>query len=388
MSERSNSDKQQLMHARRHGSHLAQVGRGFLPRRLTVVLLSPLIAACAISNPHYDADKRHHMPTGFRNNYTHGKPGHDKPSGLDFLRWQWQRWGASLSKPLASPILPVSPALDFIRHNRQELAVTWVGHATILLQMGGLNVLTDPHFSDRATPLPFIGIGAKRHQPPGIALADLPHIDMVLISHNHYDHLDLPTVRALYRQAGGPPMFFVPLGVDLWFAAHVTDGETGQLRPMDWWDEISYRGVEIRFLPIQHWSSRTLWDRNSTLWGAWALRHPSFSFFFAGDLGYSEDVQDIGRAVRGFDFAAIPIGGYEPRWFFHPQHINPQEAVRVHQEIGARQSLGIHWGTFEGLTDEPLDQPPRDLAAAREAAGLSPEEFFVLRHGETYRPKR
>jgi N-acyl-phosphatidylethanolamine-hydrolysing phospholipase D len=365
------------MHRR---SRRARIRRGFVRRRLSVALLCPLLASCA-SNPYYDPDKPHHTPWGFRNNYSD-----DLPGGLDFLRWQWQRWRAGLPKPPESPILAVSPELDFIRRNRTEVAITWIGHATVLLQMGGLNILTDPHFSERTSPLSFTGIGSKRHQPPGIALDDLPHIDAVLISHNHYDHLDLPTVRALYRQPGGPPMFFVPLGVDRWFQAHVTGGKTEHLQPMDWWEEIFYRSIEVRFLPVQHSSWRTPWNRNATLWGAWAVTHPSFSFFFSGDLAYSKDLQDIGRAIGGFDFAAIPIGAYEPRWFFHTQHVNPQEAVQIRRDIGARQTLGIHWGTFEGLTDEPLDRPPRELAAAREAAGLPPDEFFVLRHGETYRP--
>jgi len=341
-------------------------------------LASLVLAGCASHNPYYDPAKPHHRPDGFRNNYPHETKG-----SADFWRWQWQRWRDDLPPP-AAPLLPVAPDLAFIQANRQEPAVTWIGHSTVLLQLGGLNVLTDPQFSHRASPFSFIG--PKRHQPPGVALADLPRIDLVLISHNHYDHLDLASVRALYRQPGGPPLFLVPLGIDPWFKEEVSDGSGEHVRAFDWWQRIDYRGLDIHFLPIQHWSARTPWDRNRTLWGAWAVRHPQLSFFFSGDLGYSRDLRDIGRRLGGFDLAAIAVGAYEPRWFMRPQHLNPAEAVRAHRDLGARRSFGIHWGTFEDLTDEPLDQPPRDLARARQAAGLSEQEFFLLRHGETYRP--
>lgn len=332
-------------------------------------------------NEHYDPGKRHHTPYGFRNNYPH-----DMPSGRDVLRWQWQRYRAGLPKPPAAPILPVEPDLTFLHANRQETSVSWIGHVTLLLQIGGVSVLTDPHFSKRASPLTFAG--PPRHQRPGIALSDLPHIDVVLLSHNHYDHLDLPSVRALYEQAGGPPLFLLPLGLLRWFTRHVTRGDSQRLRELDWWDEFTCKDIRFTFLPVQHWSSRTARNRNRTLWGGWAAEHPDFRFFFSGDLGYSKDVADIAARMSGFDLAAIGIGAYEPRWFMQNQHINPEEAVRIHRELGARRSLGIHWGTFEGLTDEPLDEPPRALAAAREAAGLAPEEFFVMRHGETHRPGR
>lgn len=330
-------------------------------------------------NGHYDPSKKHHTLRGFRNNYPHGMP-----SGRDVLRWQWQRYRAGLPKAPAAPLMPVKPELDFLQANRQKTSITWIGHVTLLLQMGGLNILTDPHFSQRASPLSFAG--PQRHQRPGVALEDLPRIDVVLLSHNHYDHLDVQSVKCLYAQAGGPPLFLLPLGLARWFSRHITRGDSQHLRELDWWDEYLHRGTRFTFLPVQHWSSRTPWDRNRTLWGAWAAEHEAFRLFFSGDLGYSKDIADIAACKSGFDLAAIGIGAYEPRWFMRNQHINPEEAVRIHQELSAKQSLGIHWGTFEGLTDEPLDEPPRALAAAREAAGLKPEQFFVLRHGETYRP--
>ena len=330
-------------------------------------------------NPHYDPGKPHHTPGGFRNNYQD-----IKPSSRDVLRWQWQRKRGGLPKPPTKPILPVEPDLDFLHGNRTEVSVTWIGHVTLLLQIGGLNILTDPHFGKRASPLSFAG--PPRHQPPGIALDKLPPIDLVLLSHNHYDHLDLGSVRPLYKQSGGPPLFLLPLGVLRWFTRHVTQGNAQHLRQLDWWQEFSFANLRFTFLPVQHWSSRSVWDQNRSLWGAWAVETSNFKFFFSGDLGYSRDIADIAARMRGFDLAAIGIGAYEPRWFMRNQHINPHEAVRIHRELGARQSLGIHWGTFEGLTDEPLDEPPRALSAARQAAGLTEHDFFVLPHGGTYRP--
>jgi L-ascorbate metabolism protein UlaG (beta-lactamase superfamily) len=210
-------------------------------------------------------------------------------------------------------------------------------------------------------------------------------VDVVLLSHAHYDHLDLPSVRALARQPGGSPTFLVPLGLDSWFARHVRGA---RVRACAWDDVVSWPGrtttLELHFLAVQHWSNRTPWDRNRTLWGSWAIVDPGFRFWFSGDLGYSRDTQEIGARFGRFDLAAIAIGAYEPRWFMRDQHLNPDEAVRVMGEVGAERAIGIHWGTF-ALTDESLDEPPRALAAAVAAHGLASDRFDVMRHGETRR---
>ena len=309
-----------------------------------------------------------------------------EPEG--FWRWQWQRWRDGLPKPPTRTLAPVAPAVEAIRARQGGAALTWIGHASVLLQLDGLNVLADPIFSERASPLSFLG--PKRHQPPGLTLAQLPRIDVVLVSHNHYDHLDLDSVRALMQQAGGPPRFLVPRGVERWFAEAVPgtrlDGPDANVRGFDWDEVLSLPGrsgpVDFRFLAVQHWSSRTPWDRNETLWGSWAVLHPRFRFWFSGDLGYSGDTAAIGRTWGPFDAAAIAIGAYEPRWFMEAQHINPAEAVQIANELGVRHAIGVHWGTFE-LTDESLDQPPKDLAAAVAAQGWPADRFSVLRHGET-----
>lgn len=351
-----------------------------------LILLLLKMAGCSGRNPHYDPDKPHHTPTGFQNNYPH-----PRPSGLDFWRWFVQRRLAGLPEKPTKELNPVAPDLKFIHSNRDATAVTWIGHATVLMQMGGLNILTDPHFSERASPVQWAG--PKRWQPPGLALADLPRIDLVLISHSHYDHLDLQSVRGLADQAGGSPLFLVPLGLEEWFHRNVP-ASRGRVRDLDWWDRIDPDAMvaampetsavtTMHFVPAQHWSQRTLRDRNRTLWGGWVVEQPGFIFYFAGDMGYSQDTQDIGEHFGGFDLAAIPVGAYEPRWFMRSQHINPKEALQVHRDVRARRSIGVHWGTFHGITDEPLDQPITDLAVAKAIQGMTSSDFFLLRHGET-----
>ena len=384
-----------------------------LPRMLSAHLSSPrswraLVAAAALLslagcqnvNPYYDPAKPHHRADGFQNRYLDFKP-----RGIaDLARWRWKAWREGLPPPPQTPVPTVTADLPFLRANAaagaaMQPSVTFIGHATSLLQIPlgnhGLQVLTDPVFSERASPVTFIG--PKRQQPPGMALADLPHIDVVLISHNHYDHLDEASVRALAAQAGGPPLFIVPLGIGAWLRSHgVADAVE-----LDWFDahRIARDGAvaEVTLTPAQHWSGRGLGDRLQTLWGGYALLAPEFHFWFAGDTGYSRDFADIGShfAPRhsqalggGFDLALIPVGAYEPRWFMQDQHVDPAEAVRIHRDVSSKRSIGVHWGTF-GLTDEPADQPPRDLAAACRAAGLPENAFTTMAIGQTLRlPRR
>ena len=326
------------------------------------------------NNLDYDPSKPHHRTYGFINRYN------QITQKIGFLKWQWDRIKNGLPKPPTEPITSTEPDLKLIQNNRSETYVTWVGHATVLLQVSGKNILTDPHFGDRASPISFLG--PKRHQPPGIKFEDLPKIDYVLISHNHYDHLDYKTVQRLMDSH--KPIFLVPLGVQHWFKKNVggaiVDGSQRNVIALDWDDKYLDDNLEFHFLAIQHWSARTPFDRSETLWGSWAVIHPNFRFWFSGDLGYSQDTVDIGKKFGGFDLAAIAIGAYEPRWFMKKFHIDPVEAVQVMKDIQAKKAIGIHWGTFEGLTDEQLDQPPRDLEKTLQGTNL---DFTVLKHGET-----
>ena len=347
-------------------------------RRLTALLLSAcLSASCGHVNPYYQPDKPHHRPDGFTNTY--GPPG-GRPLS-DLLTWFVQRTRDGLPKPPSQfvqgynfPVL--EPDLAFLRANRTRNTATWIGHATMLVQMNGLNILTDPIFSDRAFMVQWAG--PQRKTPLPATLAELPHIDLVLVSHNHYDHLDADTIDALNRQPGGAPLFVVPLGVEVW----MRDRGVQRVQAFDWWDSKPVAGVEVSCVPVNHWSARNPFDRNATLWGGWVIRAPGFSLFFAGDTGYSADFKDIGNRFGGFDLALIPVGAYEPRWFMKDQHVDPDEAVSIHRDIKSRQSIGIHWGTFE-LTDEPLDQPIGDLAQALVRAGEPVDRFVLFKHGET-----
>jgi len=350
---------------------------------------------CGIAVHAAEPDLPHRTADGFQN-----------PTGANaakpfsaLARWKLDAWRDGLPPRPQQPTPVVAPDLRQLLANTDPLrrvggpgahgpmpSATWIGHSTVLVQSGGLNILTDPIFSERASPLAFAG--PKRAQPPGIALADLPPIDVVLVSHNHYDHLDLASVVQLDRRAHGSTLFLVPLGLKAWFAEQ---GITN-VAELDWWDVHRVAGVEFEAVPVQHWSGRGIEDRNKTLWAGWAVFAPDLRWYFSGDAGYSrlfaETRQKLAPRMRDgtlFDVALLAIGAYEPLWFMSTQHMNPAGAVQAHKDLAARRSIGIHWGTFE-LTDEALDQPPRDLATARAQRGVRDEDFFVLPIGGTWWP--
>ncbi len=356
------------------------------PVRLLQVLCSVtlvlLLGACASGNPYYDASRAHHTPDGFRNTYITTA---NKSFG-QLLRWRWESLRDGLPRPALSPTPQVPADLAAIHANAGRgpalgPAITWIGHASMLIQASGLNILTDPTFGERASPLSFFG--PRRAQAPGVALDDLPPIDVVLISHNHYDHLDEASMRALDARAQGRTLFLVPLGLKPWLAGV----GVRNVIELDWWQQHALDGVAFHLTPVQHWSGRGLTDRNKTLWGGWAVFGPDLHWYFSGDSGYSPDFRDTRRHFAqhhrdGFDLALIAIGAYAPRWFMKEQHVNPAEAVQIHLDLGARRSVGVHWGTFN-LTDESLDQPPRDLALALAQESIPPDEFFLMKIGET-----
>ncbi|CDR35143.1 MBL fold metallo-hydrolase [Criblamydia sequanensis] len=286
-----------------------------------------------------------------------------------FLKWRFTRRENNNG---FEEIPAVKIDLEAIYHPIYENQVLWIGHSTLLIQCEGINILTDPVFSNRCSPLAFAG--PKRLVKPALSLKELPKIDYVLISHNHYDHLDEKTVKFL----GNNPKWLIPLGLKKWFLKrHITN-----LVELDWWQSYKTKRIEFFCLPAQHWSKRRIRDDFKTLWASWAIFRKDHRFWFAGDTGYNPyQFKEIGRRLGPFDFSAIPIGGYQPRWFMRKYHINPEEAVRIHLEVQSKLSLGIHWGTFK-LTDEPILEPPLELEKARKKWHLRKKDFVTLPVGE------
>jgi L-ascorbate metabolism protein UlaG (beta-lactamase superfamily) len=287
------------------------------------------------------------------------------------IRWQWTR------EPAPWPeAVPVTPAVPVARVAGTEIVATMVGHATVLVQTQGLNILTDPVWSARVSPVGFAG--PKRVTAPGIDFAALPTIDLVLVSHGHWDHLDVPTLKRLWER--DRPLILVPLGHGRLLA------EAGiKATELDWDERVAVGPLTVVAEPVYHWSSRWFLDRNRALWAGWTLIAPGGSIYFAGDTGYGNG--ELFRAVRRHGpvrLALLPVGAYEPRWFMAEQHMNPAEAVQAMRDVGAEQALGLHWGTFQ-LTDEAWDAPRRDLKAALAGAGVADGRFPALLAGETLR---
>jgi L-ascorbate metabolism protein UlaG (beta-lactamase superfamily) len=319
------------------------------------------------------AGKPHHTSEGFQNSDTNEKHGF-----MDFVKWRMERRKKDIPGPESYNFPMAENDPQWLASDHGRITATWIGHAALLLQVSGKNILTDPVFSERASPVQWAG--PRRVASPGIALDNLPDIDMVLISHDHYDALDAGSIELLTkRRNGDKTRFFVPMGLKRWFNRAGIDNVV----ELDWWESATYSDVTVHAVPVQHWSKRTPFSRNTTLWAGWAVVIDDFRFFFAGDSGYCDHFQEIGKRLGPFDLAALPIGAYEPRWFMGRHHMNPLEAAQVHLDIRAKHSVAIHWGTFI-LTDEPLDEPPVRLAEALRQKAIPPEAFRVLKHGETW----
>jgi L-ascorbate metabolism protein UlaG (beta-lactamase superfamily) len=287
----------------------------------------------------------------------------------DIRRWQRTRQKAPWPAHIDDPSFPPPT-----RVGNDRLAVTFIGHSTFLLQIGGVCVLLDPIWSARCSPVSFAG--PRRVRRPGQDLDALPGVDLLLVSHNHYDHMDLPTLRKV--QARWTP----PTATGLGNARHLAKARIRQAVELDWWESTEHAGLRITYVPSQHFSARGLHDRNRCLWGGFVIEAPDATVYFAGDSGYCPHFAEIGRRFPGIDLALIPIGAYEPRWFMQQQHVNPAEAVRAHLDLQPRRSLGMHFGTFQ-LTDEAIDAPVSSLRAACTEAGVAQADFDVLGFGET-----
>ena len=319
-------------------------------------------------------EKKHHTAQGYKNNYLPTEK-MSKSLGTVF-KWRFSRKPQEMFE-----FETEEPDLSFLISNRSEETLTWIGHSSFLWQYKGVNIVTDPHLSMRASPVSFAG--PKRIVSPAISTDDLPVIDVVIISHNHYDHLDKKTVLAIAeKQKSNPPLFLVPLGMEEWFS---DIGIKEKVVELDWWHSHTIGEWTYHAVPVQHWSRRGLTDTNQVLWAGWVVEAPQKRMFFAGDTGYSKDFQDIGERFGGMDLSLIPIGAYAPRWFMKDMHCNPEEAVQIHLDVKSKKSIGMHWGTFLNLTDEPLVEPPIKLREAVKNAKLEKGSFITLKHGETLR---
>jgi len=279
-------------------------------------------------------------------------------------RAEWPTWVENT----ATPELPERLGVD-------EIALTFVNHVTFLIQINGINILTDPVWSKRACPVSWAG--PARVRKPGIDFEELPRIDLILISHNHYDHLDVETLKRLNKRF--TPKVLVPIGDK----ALINSIGCKDVVELDWWESLEIKpGFRVSFAPAQHQSNRGIFDRRKSLWGSYMVMAGNRRIYFGGDSGYSTHYAEVKKRFGPPDLALLGIGSYEPQWFMRAIHINPAEAVVAHRDLGSKQSVGMHFGTFQ-LSGEAIDQPQQDLKTAMTAAGISEKEFVTLNEGET-----
>lgn len=322
----------------------------------------------AWKNPWYDPTKSHHATDGFRN------PEPEMRKKGDLQRWRKERKAGGL---------PLSPAKGYAQFNSDwwqpadlsgtEDTVWWLGHACLMFRLDGRYVLIDPALSRFASPLTFYG--PERKTPLALDIAALPSLDCVMISHNHYDHLDAPTIKAILKRFPEVEII-VPLGLKKWFRKRGAK----RITELDWWETHSYKEMRLTAVPARHWSARTLFDRNRSLWCGWVIKTPTLRFWFTGDSGFSENLLAINTRLGPFNLAALPIGAYAPEWFMQSQHMNPEQAVYLHKSLGEPVTIPIHWGVFE-LADESLDAPPARLLGALQAANVTERRFTPWKIG-------
>ncbi len=309
---------------------------------------------------------RHHLKMGFRNL----DPTYEYPLVKRAVRLVERTLHGYPARGVAPEVVANDCAA--LRRNHTQPTVTWVGHATLLVQVDGENILTDPIWSDRASPVGFAG--PRRLVPPGIRFEDLPAITAVIISHDHYDHLDVKTVERINRT--WHPRFFVPLGVK----AFLADYGVRDVVELDWWESAPLRDLTFVLTPAQHSSGRGLRDQNLRLWGSWVVTAPGKRIFFAGDSGYFKGFKEIGEKLGPFDLVMMPIGGYSA-WERHPNHLNPEEAVQAFEDVRGRLMVPMHFGTFD-FNREPFREPPDRLLVEGSRRGLE-DHIALLSQGQT-----
>lgn len=316
-------------------------------------------------NPYYDANKKHHTPTGFCNL----EPFVINP--IDFAKWRKQR---KVIAPIGGYKAFIEKWFQTADFSAIENGIWWLGHASTLIKINQKTILTDPVFSKCVSPLRFIG--PRRRTPCPTAVAQLPKIDVIVISHNHYDHLDYPTIKQLIKRF--PDVIIcVPLGLK----PKLLSWGVNQVVELDWYDNLDISGLKLTAIPAHHWSRRAIFDTNRTLWCGWMMEYANRTIYFVGDTGYAKHFSELKQLFPNIDVALIPIGCYAPRWFMHNQHIDPQNALKIFKELACKRAIAIHWGAFE-LADDPLDEPPKILQSMSEP-NLDDEQLFtILKIGE------
>lgn len=321
----------------------------------------------------------HHRPDGgFRNPWPAGQLGGFR----DVLKWTVER-RRNPRRPDPDPRTFVRATPSFItpRPAPDQLTITWVGHSSWLIQIAGLNVLTDPMWSKRASPVQFVG--PRRWVPPAIEFDRLPPVDVVVLSHDHYDHLDATTISRIADRYPAV-VWRAPLGL----GAFLKRRGARDITECDWWQEGLIRDLRLTCVPAQHFSGRTLGHRNRTLWCGWTLRSDQHSVLFAGDTALHPEFVTIGERCGPFHMAILPIGAYEPRWFMGAVHMNPEDCVKAVAQLASAQHghrltmVAGHWGTFK-LTDEPMDEPPVLMRELWQSAKHNADDLWIMQHGET-----
>ncbi len=336
---------------------------------LIVFALLIAIAGWAVSKPGYEGPKSDHF-----NGTTFENPG-DVPSKdfFDVMKWYFQRDQGEWTTVPDDEITFAERPEDNVTSG---MKITYVNHSTFLIQTAGVNILTDPVWSDRVSPMSFAG--PKRFRPPGVRFEDLPPIDLVIISHNHYDHLDINTLKKLNEQF--EPRVIVPLGVDVYLNQEGIENTV----PLDWEENQPIDSdITVHSVQAQHFSARGLFDRDKTLWSGYVIDTPVGSVYFAGDTGYGDFFTEIGNNHPDIKVGLIPIGAYKPRWFMKPMHVNPAEAIQIHKDVGAEISFGMHFGTFP-LADDGMNDPENDFTQAMQQPQNAGVNFKLLTEGDTF----
>ena len=335
---------------------------------ILLILFIGLITAVGynLSVPAYHGDRSDHF-----NGTTFFNPDGPKTNKGIFaiLKWMTSRtpgsWNTTTQEEAPYGEKPIERS--------DSLIITYVNHSTFLIQVDSLNILTDPVWSQRVSPFSFAG--PKRMRPPGIDFEDLPPIDAVIISHNHYDHLDIPTLERLKERFN--PRIITPLGADLYLKEKGFDRSLH----LEWWSTLFLTAdFMVHAVPAQHFSGRGIFDRDKTLWAGYMLSTPKGDIYFAGDTGYGAFFKDIGSRFPSIKVALLPIGAYKPRWFMGPVHISPDEAVQVHKDLGAELSIGMHYGTFPLADDSEFD-PENDLKKAMSLNDIDSSAFILIKEG-------